>query len=1746
MADRYWVGGSGTWNSSSTTNWSATTGGASGATVPAGGDNIFVDTGSGTPGTITISGTVTSNGINVYVTGWTIAGTANPVWNIGSLAGTGQGLHLANGTIWTNVGTVNYNGGGGNIRTNSVVISSPIIFNNQSSDWRIREQLTTTNSVTLTSGFLNMNAAIECRDFTISTGGTAATKGMRFYENSNVTVTGSNRTVFNIFGALSTFAIGGVGASIRLRVSNAASSTGTRTISTGGTYLWNYNIVSGSDNVFIDERIGVGSAGGRSQDLNFDSFTGTFRIGNPTFTFSIFGNLRLSTGMTFASTSNTITMAAASSTAYIAGNNTTINAPLIFNGAGGAWILENNLQLGASNTVSLLSGTLNLNNTTLKTGRFTTSGSSSRSVNFQRSGEIELNDNNAQILNWDIFSGYASLNNVRIKSTYTGSAGTRWFRLNAAELSSPNVGLGSVSNISTSRGNIQIIGGTDNITISGTAWDVNLKNFTGNFGVGPGLTVYSNVDISTINSTNGAVSSNAINPLAFAGTQTFTRQLVSNAKIFNFPVQIITTSGGVLLRDNLIFNANILSSPSIDVRGPLRHTSGNLNLNNVIVSTPRYTSNEGASALLIFNTSDQIQLTGSNAEVWDTRSGTLWSYQGIANIKATSTTPIQQQRYVFGPIREQFALNVSGASNINSINIGEITAGRVNLNGNIKSLDLTGFTGQYQNNTAIIHGNLTIPVGSNLQGGTQTVIINVTTTTSNINTNDITLPFPVTLGVATGGTYRLISNLRTGITNVVTYNSGNLNLNNNFLITNSFVSTSSIARVLQFGTTGGISVFGGNTTIINLSGTAPNSIGVQGNFNMVSTYLGSVGTRTITTSTGSDFQTAINVDVGSGTGNSIVILGGTDNLNINGTGVRDLLLDGFTGTLLNATRTIYGNLTVDAAGILQGGTGITTFAGTGPRQTITSNGKRFDFRLTFNGIGGQFSLGDNLTVNSANTTTLTAGTFSLNSYVLSTGVYAISGSLARSINFGNSKIICTNNGAPGGGTVFQLASSTNWSRTGVPNIDITGFGAANRLDISCPSVAEDAAFDFNVTSASGTVNFPAAGQVGNVYLNTPGSVQMSGLTFYGSYKIAQLGNLVQFPATNLTFSGSANRLQEIDTRGILHNYGFLFNGTGTYKLLSNLLQASDRTLTFTTGNLWLNGYTYTVGLLAATGTGTRVLTCSNGNLVLSSSSVATVWDMNGTNFTRVGVANVEISGPGIQAGGDTPRTISWGTGATEDNSIDWKIIVPSGRVSFGAGSAAGNLYINTPGEVTLAGTTIYGDYSVINTSVITSSTSNLRFGGSSARIQRINANGFLHDQPLVFTGQGTYILTSALRTTPQRSTVFTSGNLDLNDNVLTTGVFLSNAATVRTLIFDNTGRINLTAINNTTVFSTSPSTGLQVQGNAAVYVTNNIPAGNIITITPGSVLEANTVGFWISGGAANSRVAFTTNASIRDLNFSGSASTLINANLLIYGNITLGTSGTFQGGPNTWVFASTAGQETIETDGKLITWPLRFDGVGGNWKLVDDLTISNSNVLTLNSGNLDAGVFNVNVGTFNSFVANTRTLSIGTGNWTIYNNDTSFNVQNVNSFTVVGSGNIRMAGNNPKTFNGGGANTYPTLTNIGAGNLTIAGNNNIITLSNEVMGTYWIFTHNTNTTITNWNINGTELNPVRIQSNQDNFVHFIRKASGNITGTYLVIKDSNVGSYGGGTWYALYSTDSGNNTGWTFSSNNANFLVMFF
>jgi len=82
MADRFWVGGTGAWDDVSKTHWAASSGGASGASVPTADDNVFINPSSGiSGGTITVSNTGSGGGTCKNLTcsvgsAYTIGGTA--------------------------------------------------------------------------------------------------------------------------------------------------------------------------------------------------------------------------------------------------------------------------------------------------------------------------------------------------------------------------------------------------------------------------------------------------------------------------------------------------------------------------------------------------------------------------------------------------------------------------------------------------------------------------------------------------------------------------------------------------------------------------------------------------------------------------------------------------------------------------------------------------------------------------------------------------------------------------------------------------------------------------------------------------------------------------------------------------------------------------------------------------------------------------------------------------------------------------------------------------------------------------------------------------------------------------------------------------------------------------------------------------------------------------------------------------------------------------------------------------------------------------------------------------------------------------------------------------------------------------------------------------------------------------------------------------------------------------------------
>ena len=63
MAARYWRGGTGTWDATNTTNWSTTSGGTGGASVPTSADTVYFNASSGS-GICTISSAKSVQGID--------------------------------------------------------------------------------------------------------------------------------------------------------------------------------------------------------------------------------------------------------------------------------------------------------------------------------------------------------------------------------------------------------------------------------------------------------------------------------------------------------------------------------------------------------------------------------------------------------------------------------------------------------------------------------------------------------------------------------------------------------------------------------------------------------------------------------------------------------------------------------------------------------------------------------------------------------------------------------------------------------------------------------------------------------------------------------------------------------------------------------------------------------------------------------------------------------------------------------------------------------------------------------------------------------------------------------------------------------------------------------------------------------------------------------------------------------------------------------------------------------------------------------------------------------------------------------------------------------------------------------------------------------------------------------------------------------------------------------------------------
>ena len=163
MATRYWIGGTGTWDTSSTTNWSASSGGSAGASAPTSADDVVIDAQSET-GTITCTNAVCANLTVTASQAITLGASASSLSVYGNLSFPSEGSFAASNTSFTI--TFAATATGKTITTNGKTLGG-INFNGLGGGWTLSDALTTNGS---TTGITISNGTFNTNGFPVSTG----------------------------------------------------------------------------------------------------------------------------------------------------------------------------------------------------------------------------------------------------------------------------------------------------------------------------------------------------------------------------------------------------------------------------------------------------------------------------------------------------------------------------------------------------------------------------------------------------------------------------------------------------------------------------------------------------------------------------------------------------------------------------------------------------------------------------------------------------------------------------------------------------------------------------------------------------------------------------------------------------------------------------------------------------------------------------------------------------------------------------------------------------------------------------------------------------------------------------------------------------------------------------------------------------------------------------------------------------------------------------------------------------------------------------------------------------------------------------------------------------------------------------------------------------------------------------------------------------------------------------------------
>ena len=800
------------------------------------------------------------------------------------------------------------------------------------------------------------------------------------------------------------------------------------------TTVVDFTVISGGPIVTFSGTVGLNIAGSLSVGANSSTWSNTGAI---TFT-STTGTKTITTNATVFSTSN-----------------------ITFNGVGGTWQLQDALNLSNTRTVTLTNGTIDLNNKTLITGLFSSTGSTARGVKFGTAGtgNITVNGTSGTLWTTATFTGFTVTDNGIVNVSSTATSGTAISVLPGAQTEA------SCLSYNFTQGSYTL---TFLTTSTHNAGNVTFSGFTGVLNALSAVQIYKGLTITSASSTMTWTASTSA--LTFAATSG-TWDIDTNSKALDQPIIFGagTVSGGTWrLLSNFINGSSATASTRLTTL-----TIGTLNLNNFTYTGGLFSSTNSNARTIAFGTGN-ITLVASGGTMWTTATFTNFAVTGTPTVNISNNSGVATTITTGALAETTQAVSFNFTSGVYTLTL---TAG------NKRDLKFTGFGGTVSPSSQTIYGDFVITTLPNILPTSSTWTLGgAGTNNRNINlTNVAAIYLPNLVFNATAATFVLQSNITLSSTKY-TYISGGINLNGFQFNTDILTLIPGVPSISPISANGGrFNVTGNNAQIITLN------VALQPteNIPIYLTYNGTIGTRIIA-SGANNFSVYF-------TGNA------TDTVSINNSVLRDLDTTNFNGTLstpsLNVS--IYGNLYFASTTTVNIAAGI-AFVLRGRSQQFT-----FGSGATINGAirleGGNYKLTSNINISiyiGLQSSPVLNGALDLNGFNITVpSYYSVStGSSTNTVTMSGGSIILTGTDAlntSGAGAIWDTTNGSNLIFSDSGTVSFTGnttksIGGSADI-INFPTLNQGGIGDLNITASINCSDIKSTATSASNILITPGN-----------------------------------------------------------------------------------------------------------------------------------------------------------------------------------------------------------------------------------------------------------------------------------------------------------------------------------------------------------------------------------------------------------------------------------------------------------------------------------------------------------------------------------------------------------------------------------------------------------------------------------------------------------------------------------